>query len=266
MKCVLNGVVVLGLVVFTAGAWGSTTVTFDELTKYDYTGATGSYWNGADGSGGFTSQGATLGNTYTDWGGGFYSWSGFAYSNVNDTTTAGYTNQYAAYTGTDFGGHGNYAVGYLFSSNAVPTITFSTPLVVESVQVTNTTYAALEMLYGSSYSKKFGGTSGNDPDWFLLTITGKDADGDVTGAVTCYLANYRYLNNSRDYILDTWEDLDLSGLGEVSSLEFTLSSSDNSAHGMNTPAYFVIDNLVIPEPATISMLLLGLLGLVRRSK
>ena len=43
----------------------------------------------------------------------YFSWSGFAYSSINDTNTAGYGNQYAAWTlGTGVGGTGTYAVVY----------------------------------------------------------------------------------------------------------------------------------------------------------
>jgi hypothetical protein len=55
-----------------------------------------SYWNGSDGSGAFTSGGATLSNTYNaEWG----SWDGFAYSNLTDTTTEGFAGQYSAVAG-----------------------------------------------------------------------------------------------------------------------------------------------------------------------
>jgi len=36
----------------------------------------------------------------------------------------------------------------------------------------------------------------------------------------------------------------LSSLGNLDSLSFTLSSSDNGAFGMNTPAYFCIDDFL----------------------
>jgi hypothetical protein len=121
------------------------------------------------------------------------------------------------------------------------------------------------MLEGSGFSRKFGGSTGNDADWFLLTITGKDAYGNTTGTVDFYLADYRYENNSSDYIVDSWEYVDLGGLGEVKSLEFLLNSSDTGNYGMNTPAYFAMDT-VIPEPATVILFSLGGLLLSRRKK
>jgi hypothetical protein len=43
--------------------------------------------------------------------------------------------------------------------------------------------------------------------------------------------------------VDHWQWFDLSKLGEVASVKFTLSSSDVGQWGMNTPAYFCLDKL-----------------------
>jgi hypothetical protein len=117
------------------------------------------------------------------------------------------------------------------------------------------------MLNGDSFAKKFGGSGGNDPDWFFLTMTGKDAAGVVTGTVDFYLADFQFADNQLDYIVNNWRFVDLTPLGVVKSIEFSLSSSDTSAWGMNTPAYFAIDTIV-PEPATL--LLLGIGALMKR--
>ena len=124
------------------------------------------------------------------------------------------------------------------------------------------------MLFRSSPAeppaKKFGGASGDDPDWFVLTIIGKDSQGLVTDTVDFYLADYTFADNNQDYIVDTWEYVDLTSLGAVESLEFTLSSSDVGQWGMNTPGYFAMDNLIIPEPTTIALLMVGGLLIRRR--
>ena len=51
-----------------------------------------------------------------------------------------------------------------------------------SVRLTNTTFAALSMRDGDAFAKQFGGVSGDDPDWFLLTIDGLDAGGASVGS------------------------------------------------------------------------------------
>ncbi|MCW5623505.1 MAG: DUF4465 domain-containing protein [Burkholderiales bacterium] len=120
------------------------------------------------------------------------------------------------------------------------------------------------MLNGDFFAKAFGGASGDDPDWFALTITGHDAAGDATGTVDFHLADYRFADNSLDYVVTDWTLVDLSALGTVSSLTFSLSSSDVGDFGMNTPAYFALDNLsvaAVPEPSTWWMMGLGLAAL-----
>jgi len=58
-------------------------------------------------------------------------------------------------------------------------------------------------------------------------------------------------------ILNTWQSVDLSSLSAAKTLTFSLTSSDNGAYGMNTPAYFAMDNLTlsaVPEPSTLALL------------
>lgn len=211
-----------------------------------------SYWNGSDESGGFLSGGAHFGNNYnTDYG----SWDGFAYSNMTDTTTEGMAAQYNAIPGLGQGGSANYAIGYV-GWEGPPVVTLDFPRVVDGLHVTNNNYAYYACRDGSLFGKKFGGESGDDEDWFMLTITGRDVSDTTTGTVDFYLADYRFEDNGQDYVLSTWEYVDLSSLGEVKKLEFSLTSSDVGDWGMNTPAYFAIDKIV-PEPATVLLLALG---------
>ena len=120
---------------------------------------------------------------------------------------------------------------------------------------------------GDAFAKKFGGPTGNDPDFFKLTISGLDAGNAPTGTVDFYLADFRFANNALDYILTNWTLVDISSLPiHTRKLQFTLSSSDNGTFGMNTPAYFAVDNLTtaIPEPGTATFLLLAAAGLACR--
>ena len=212
------------------------------------------YWNGSDGSGGFTSGSLGFSNSYNaSWG----SWVGWSYSNTTDTATEGYTNQYSAFTGGGAGGSATYGVANNFTTGDAR-ITILAGYYVASAMITNTTYAALSMTNGDAFAKKFGGPSEDDPDWFLLTVLGKNAADQQIGFEELYLADYRFADNSLDYIVRDWTEVDLSSLKGASTLEFSLDSSDVGVWGMNTPAYFAMDNIVleqVPEPSTVVMLL-----------
>ncbi|MBN1765756.1 MAG: DUF4465 domain-containing protein [Sedimentisphaerales bacterium] len=224
--------------------------------------AADSYWNGSDESGAFTSGNAFFSNHYDTL---YDSWDGFCYSNVTDTLSQGYAAQYNAISGSGQGGSSNYAISFI-GWTEIPTITLDTLVTLDGLFVTNNNYAYYSMLNGDAFAKQFGGADGNDKDWFLLTITGKDETGVTTGAIDFYLADFRFDNNQLDYILNTWEYVDLSGLGMVKSLEFNLSSSDVGTWGMNTPAYFALDT-IIPEPASVSLMVtVSLLVLKTRRK
>jgi hypothetical protein len=194
--------------------------------------STESYWNGSDGSGAFTSGNATFSNSYNaEWG----SWEGFSYSNLTDTTTEGYAGQYSAIANGGASNTETYVIGYCSAFAASPpTVTFFSEQAVTGAYVTNNTYAYYSMLNGDQFAKKF-----EKDDWFTLAITGKDANGGVTGTVNFNLA-------TGATIINTWEWVDLSTLGTVKSVEFTLSSSDTGDYGMNTPAYFCMDFLNPP--------------------
>lgn len=224
---------------------------FEDLTL-----AGENFWNGSDGSSGFHSGAVTFNNGFTDWGGGITSWDGFAYSNRTDTGLQGLSSQYNVISGSGQGGSANYGIGFVGWSSP-PTLTLNAPRVIDGLYVNNNNYAYYTILNGDS---DFGIDPFAAGDWFSLTITGKDAAGQPTGFVDFNLADFR---DGKSEIVNTWQYVDLTGLGLVQSLEFTMDSSDYSYGYMNTPAYFAIDTIV-PEP--VSLVLLGLGGLVLRRR
>ena len=248
----------------TTSASAQITVDFEDLTL-----APESYHNGADPLGDWQSNNVTFNNIFTDYGGGFTGWEGFAYSNQTDNETPGFGNQYAATTGSAYSGD-NYAVGFV--GWAGTTITLPQPKIVEGAYFTNTTYAdfALQGDDGNQipYVREFGDDPANGidldhgneghPDFFKLTITGLNSAGSPSGQVDFILADYTAADNADDYIVDTWQFVDLSSLQTVASLSFSLSSTDNGQFGMNTPGYFAMDNLMVsatPEPSAMALLL-----------
>lgn len=224
----------------------------------------GVYWNGSDGSGGFTSGGARFGNTYNaDW----MSWTGWAYSTTTDVVTAGFGNQYSAFSG-GAGSGGAYAVAYLgFDPQPIELATgWQAP---KSVKVTNTTYAGLAMRDGEDGF--MNQTQFSQGDYFKLSFVGYNAGGQQTGTVDVYLADYRGAPETH-YVLSGWDQVDLQGLGTgVARIELLLESTDVGQYGINTPTYVAIDDLVlgatVPEPSSWGLVAgLLVLGLVWRRR
>ena len=142
----------------------------------------------------FTSGSCTFSNSYAISFGGYWN-SGWAYSKVNDTTTAGFTNLYGSYANKGFNNSNNYAVSQNETFIKINQNTLT------GLYVTNTTYAALSMKNGDAFAKKFGGTTGNDSDWFKLTINAYQNGNLKTEKVEFYLADFRFSDNSQDYIV-----------------------------------------------------------------
>lgn len=236
---------------FSPSALIADTIDFDELTLDP-----DSFFDGYGSSatrGSWQSAGARF-NT-NQWG------PGWSYSNVDDTTTPGFTNQWAAYTGSDFSGSGNYAMANSFSPNGA-VVNLPTLVELMSLRATNSTYAGISMRDGDAFGKQFGGPTLNDPDWFRVTFTGftqLNARGDETGSAELYLADFRFADNTLDYILDQWTMVDLSGIAASRSFGISFDGSDVGGSGLNTPAYVAIDNIefqVVPEPSSIGLIIM----------
>lgn len=258
-----------GITLAAALSTQAAVITFDELNP----GSQG-YWSGnypaEEGTVNttFSSGGATFFNSATT-GPGYTYWSGFGYSNLGDTTTPGFGNQYSSYTGSGVGGSGNFVVASGNSQLGVegPTIDLSTPtdLAGLGAYFTNTTYAALSVRDGDGFSLPFGGNDGTSPDYLILNIHGYNG-ATSTGTVSFYLADYRG-DSSSDYIVDQWKWVNLSALGTVDKLTFSFDSNDQSFGFINKPASFAMDNLLsIPEPSTALASLAGLALLARRRR
>lgn len=173
---------------------------------------------------------------------------GFVYSNMTDSVTSGFTNPNSAKAAAGFGGTKQYAVGFAYGE--VISVTLKGKAAGQPVKgfyATNNTYAYNSMRDGDLFAKKFGGVPNVDTDWFKLTVKGYLNDTVKTDSVDFYLADFRNADSTKDYILDTWEWVDLQQLGKVDSLTFMLSSSDAGQFGMNTPSYFCMDNFVTLE-------------------
>lgn len=263
----LAAIACLGLMLPAQNIQAQTVSDFENLALSPNT-----YWDGSDMSGvhnnfqfssTFLSGDGIFPNVYDTTYGAIYGYmaSGFAYSNQEDSSTAGSSFSSYAY-GTTMGN--NYAIGKDGSSISLTGSTSGTTLT--GVYVTNSTYAGISMRDGDYFGKVFGdsmsaagygpvndGTNGED--WFLLSVHGFLNGNPTANSVDFYLADFRFANNAQDYILNTWEWVDLTPLGNVDSVVFSLSSSDTTGgFGMNTPNFFAFDDFNGVGPNSINQL------------
>jgi len=246
-------------------------VDFEELTAFtgNAPAGGGQFYNGNNGSGATNSSGWVSGGVFfnNDYNGQFDFWSGWAYSNVSNSTSASFLNQYAAFPGSGANGSRNYALAY----NNGAYFNLPNGAQLTSVALANSTYAAFSMQNGDAFSKKFGGASGNDPDFFRVSLNGFDGlagSGSLLGSITVPLADFTFSDNRQDYIVADWLTVDLSSIANARSVALSFTSSDVGAFGINTPTYVALDNLtwtVVPEPSSAVLLVwLGLGAAVGR--
>lgn len=181
--------------------------------------------------------------TYTLWTGGF------AYTNVQDSTNGTYTNLYGVKAFKGYNNSSKFAIG---QDKGAISIILSNFCTISGFYITNTTYAYKTIKNGNQFARKFGDTTGTHsgniipqgsyPDFFKITARGFSGGSMKSDSAVFYLADYRFSNNTLDYIVKTWQWFDLSKLGTVDSLKFFMYSSDNSFGFMNTPGFFAMDD------------------------
>lgn len=223
-------------------------VTVDVADFEDVELAASGIWEPEEGNNEMLSHGWVFTNYYSE-----FFWGGFTASNRTDLNQTGMGSQYTAVTGVGYDGSAQYAVAYTYGAQTDVYAADGESHIVTGCYVTNNLWAYQNMLEGDYSVTPFGGPNGTDPDWFKLTATGKNASGQTVGTLDFYLADYRSDNPEEDYILDTWEWFDLSSLGEVASISFSLESTKQNYGGMITPAYFCMDNFNGEETPIIDL-------------
>lgn len=175
-------------------------------------------------------------HSFASWGFG----EGFTYTSGTDVSTPGYTNL-SAITGKGVNTNAYFTsnAGGIAYGGLAAEISFKDGKAYKAKEcyVTNSTYAYLAIKDrndGSGLVKEW-----TDEDKFTLTITGYNGDAKTE--------NIDFLLADGLDIVDTWQKVDLSALGEVTKIQFTLSSTDSNDYGMTTPAYFCLDQLTVEE-------------------
>lgn len=163
-------------------------------------------------------------------------WNGFAFANQTGNTYVNLTpDQYNTSMGGGYNSDG-YAIAYPYGTYSIDVTNSEDGDTIQGLYVSNNAYALSSILHGDGFSEAF-----KQGSWFMLTANGVAADGS-SKQVDFYLADYRSLNAADHYALDTWQWMDLRALGKVKSVWFSMSGSDTGSFGLNTPAYFAIDD------------------------
>ena len=150
-------------------------------------------------------------------------------SNHTDTTFADYNDAWKSIAGGAHAGK-NYVV-WNYDYYGADEIKLAQAAVIPGFYVTNNVYA-----YSSITKGDWSGPAFGKDDWFLLTINGSLEGRAVNNQVEFYLAK------GTD-VVTAWTYVDLSTLGKVDAISFTLTGSRTGDWGLNTPAYFCFDDL-----------------------
>ena len=176
------------------------------------------------------------------------SWSGFALAASVDTTYTGnfQTQQYNNVVGggqEQEGKSKQYVVAYCPGDNPQwgsynPVVTVmpgsDRKAQLEGVYLTNTAWVKS---FATQGDKNYGRPAFKEGSFFIVTIT-----ADNGKKVEVPLIDYR---NKKREVVNDWKWVDLSSLGEVKTLKFSIQSSDSYA-----PSYFAMDNLHIKQDAS----------------
>lgn len=198
----------------------------------DETGTSFDNWGSTAYACSYKESGVTFPVNYTP---AWSSWSGFAVSNRTETTYKTLTpDQYNNIAGKARSGK-NFCIVQTYGES----IEFEKPVTIKGFWYTNTAWVVDAILNGDGMTPgNFGPT-----DWFKCIIAPTPAEG---------LGGARYeidLAKDGDYVKE-WKYCDLSNVDafkNIKSIAFSFDGTKKNDHGVTTPAYMCIDDLVIEK-------------------
>ena len=192
-------------------------------------------------------------------------WALFGYTNKTSTSynpTNMLSDQFNSLVGHGVDNSQNYAVVYTAAFMGKTEITLTHAPQGDSIKgfyATNTAWVKYVSENGcglNSNEKQDANEPFTTGDFLKLT-----AKGDNGKIVEYYLVDYRdTLNSANHYLLDSWQWIDLSPLGKVKSVEFSMDGSRQTNYGTNIPTYFCMDNFGASRPISTGEELILTLG------
>ena len=172
-------------------------------------------------------------------------WGGVAYSNQTKTTFSSlFPDQFNSVVGHGVNGSKNYAVAYAYGQHTIKVrATHAGPAVIPGTFVTNTAWVKEVIQKGTGM--------GDEPhapfhkgDYLLLIASNNKGQ-----SIEFPLVDYRSSNAAEHYVIDSWQWLDLSALGETESVIFSMKGTRIANGGTTIPAYFCLDDFGSEMPA-----------------
>lgn len=173
-------------------------------------------------------------------------WGGVAYSNQTKTSfTSLFPDQFNSAVGHGVNGSKNYAVAYAYGKQTVEVrATHAGPAVIPGTFVTNTAWVKEVTQKGTGMGDE-PHTPFHKGDYLLLIASNSTG----TRKLEFPLVDYRSSNDAEHYVIDSWQWLDLSALGETESVIFSMKGTRIANGGTTIPAYFCLDDFGSEMPA-----------------
>lgn len=172
-------------------------------------------------------------------------WGGVAYSNQTKTTfNSLFPDQFNSVVGHGVNGSKNYAVAYAYGQHTVEVrATHAGPAVIPGTFVTNTAWVKEVTQKGTGMGDE-PHTPFHKGDYLLLIASNNKGQ-----SIEFPLVDYRSSNDAEHYVIDSWQWLDLSALGETESVIFSMKGTRVANGGTTIPAYFCLDDFGSEMPA-----------------
>ena len=172
-------------------------------------------------------------------------WGGVAYSNQTKTTFSSlFPDQFNSVVGHGVNGSKNYAVAYAYGQHTVEVrATHAGPAVIPGTFVTNTAWVKEVTQKGTGMGDE-PHTPFHKGDYLLLIASNSKGQ-----SIEFPLVDYRSSNDAEHYVIDSWQWLDLSALGETESVIFSMKGTRIANGGTTIPAYFCLDDFGSEMPA-----------------
>jgi hypothetical protein len=267
------------LAVAVAMSWNVTaqTLTLD-LQAYPKATTPGGYWTGTLNDDSTAIRFGEFEFSHLSQYGGYY-WEGTTYATNGDNANYGFSSSDTLHSGSvDWIGHqwGVMAGGGILNPNVTPpTVQKSNPYLVsywgyfnnetfqydmnnQSVKaglVDGSLFSPQEIYicphpwpyWGNFFGDGFAQPLNQPDDHFDLIIHGVKEDGTETTSITINLAAYSPTQLIHVSQSPNWRAVDLTDLGEVEYIYFTMFSTDDSPYGPNTAVYFCMDKLKVEK-------------------